>query len=112
MGCISRALNYLHYTKVFVNICCNSHFESFLKKNMAFSTDCRISLSATSQLRGAAGLAGKNWRLVKFCNGEAIGKKLKQTKLQQSLGGVTNKNARQRVCMSLTADVASEAKVR
>ena len=41
-----------------------------------------------------------------------MGKKLKQTKLQQSLGGVTNKNARQRVCMSLTADVASEAKVR
>lgn len=78
---------------------------------MVVSADCRISLSAASQLRGAAGLAGRNWRLVKFCNGEVMGKKLKQTQLQQSIVGV-NKNVRQRVCMSLTANVTGESKVR
>lgn len=40
-----------------------------------------------------------------------MGKKLKQTQLQQSIVGV-NKNVRQRVCMSLTANVTGESKVR
>ncbi|KAF4365053.1 hypothetical protein CsatB_026116 [Cannabis sativa] len=81
---------------------------------MAVSADCRISLSAAGQLRGMTGLAGKNWRLVKFCNGEVMGNKLRQTQLQQSLGRVfvTNKNVRQRVCMSLTTDVPSQSKLR
>ncbi|GMN46621.1 hypothetical protein TIFTF001_015809 [Ficus carica] len=79
---------------------------------MAVSADCRISLTAAGQLRGAAGLAGRNWRLVKFRNGEVMGTKLKQTQLQQSIACGFTKNVRQRVCMSLTADVTSETKLR
>lgn len=79
---------------------------------MAVSADCRISLLAAGQLRGAAGLAGRNWRLVKFCNGEVMGTKLKQTHLQQYIARGVTKNVRQRVCMSLTADVTSETKLR
>lgn len=71
------------------------------------SYDCRISLSAATQLRGAAGLVGRNWRLVKFCNGEVMGKKLKLG----INGNTKSKKVRQRVSMSLTADIASEAKV-
>lgn len=70
---------------------------------MAVSADCGISLPAATQIRGAAGLVRRNWRLVKFCNGELMGKKLK-------LKAIKN-NVRQRVCMSLTADVVGEAKV-
>lgn len=77
---------------------------------MVISTDCRISPSVASQLHGAAGLVGRKWSLVKFCNGQLMGKKLKLTQLQQIKNGST-KNVKQLVCMSLTAGVASEAKV-
>ncbi|KAL5541630.1 hypothetical protein UlMin_009340 [Ulmus minor] len=40
-----------------------------------------------------------------------MGKKLRQTQLQQAIGGNT-KNVRQGVCMSLTADAVGEAKLR
>ncbi|GMP56503.1 hypothetical protein CsSME_00020963 [Camellia sinensis var. sinensis] len=68
---------------------------------MALSADGRITLSAAGQLSGAtASLAGK--RLVKFCNGELMGKKLKGVK----------GNVRPHVCMTLTTNVAGEAKLR
>lgn len=77
------------------------------------SADCRFSLSAATQLHAAAGLVGRDWRLVKFCNGEVMGKKLKLQGNNLSYNMTKkNKHARQRVLsMSLTADIASEAKV-
>ncbi|CAL5353533.1 unnamed protein product [Camellia sinensis] len=56
------------------------------------------------------GLAGKNWRLVKFCNGELMGKKMKMTLLHQ--GVIKKDNVGLHVSMSLTANVAGEAKLR
>lgn len=78
---------------------------------MAVAADGRISLSVARQLRGATRLAGRNWGLVKFCDGEMMGKKLKLTqKVQQGSGG--NKNVRRHVCKSVTtADVLGESKV-
>ncbi|KAL7251846.1 hypothetical protein ACSBR1_013655 [Camellia fascicularis] len=78
---------------------------------MALSADGRITLSAAGQLSGAtASLVGK--RLVKFCNGELMGKKpklkLKMIHLQK---GVKD-NVRPHVCMTLTTNVAGEAKLR
>ncbi|KAF3457183.1 hypothetical protein FNV43_RR01840 [Rhamnella rubrinervis] len=75
---------------------------------MTVSADCRISLSATTQLHGAAGLVGRNWRLLMFCNGELMGKKLKLG----INGNTRNKNVSQRASMSLTADIANEVKLR
>lgn len=79
---------------------------------MAVSADCRISLSVAGQLRGSTRLTGRNWGLVKFCDGEMMGKKLKlklTQQVQQGSGG--NKNVRRHVSMSLTADVVGELKV-
>ncbi|KAL7220499.1 hypothetical protein ACSBR2_013389 [Camellia fascicularis] len=78
---------------------------------MALSADGRITLSAAGQLSGAtASLAGK--RLVKFCNGELMGKKLKlKLKMIHLQKGVKN-NVRPHVCMTLTTNVAGEAKLR
>lgn len=77
---------------------------------MAVAADGWISLSVARQLRGATRLAGRNWGLVKFCDGEMMGKKLKLTqKVQQGSGG--NKNVRRHVSMSLTADIVGESKV-
>ncbi|KAE8076988.1 hypothetical protein FH972_015602 [Carpinus fangiana] len=80
---------------------------------MAMAGDGRISLSAAARLRGATGLAGRNWGLVKFCNGEMMGKKMKVklTQFQKGSGGGSN-NVKQHVCMSLTANVAGESKLR
>jgi glucose-1-phosphate adenylyltransferase len=81
---------------------------------MAVAADGLISLSAAAGLRGATGLAGRNWGLVKFCDGEMMGKKLKLklTQLQQGGGGGSgNNNVKQHVCMSLTTNVAGESKV-
>ncbi|XP_028118644.1 glucose-1-phosphate adenylyltransferase large subunit 3, chloroplastic/amyloplastic [Camellia sinensis] len=77
---------------------------------MAVSADGRITLSAAGQLNGSGGLAGKNWRLVKFCNGELMGKKMKMTLLHQ--GMIKKSNVRPHVSMSLTVNVAGEAKLR
>ncbi|KAM3755209.1 hypothetical protein ACB098_02G023400 [Castanea mollissima] len=78
---------------------------------MAVAADGRISLSVAGQLRGATRLARRNWGLVKFCDGEMMGKKLKLTQqVQQGSGG--NKNVRRHVSMSLTADVVGEFKLR
>ncbi|CAL5395499.1 unnamed protein product [Camellia sinensis] len=76
---------------------------------MALSADCRITLSAAGQLSGAtASLAGK--RLVKFCNGELMGKKLKLKMIHLQKG--VKDNVRPHVCMTLTTNVAGEAKLR
>lgn len=79
---------------------------------MAMAADGRISLSAAARLRGTTGLAGRNWGLVKFCDGEMMGKKLKLklTQFQQGPGGGSN-NVKQHVCMSLTTSIAGESKV-
>lgn len=78
---------------------------------MAVSADGRVSLSAAGQLRGATGLVGRNWKMAKFCNGELMGKKLKMS--QTGHRGVNGKSdVRIQVSMSLTADIAGEAKVK
>ncbi|PQM32651.1 glucose-1-phosphate adenylyltransferase large subunit 3 chloroplastic/amyloplastic [Prunus yedoensis var. nudiflora] len=82
---------------------------------MAVSADhCRISLSAPSQLRGAAGFSGRSQRVVKFCNGDLMGKKLNLTQLQLGAADVKkNGGVGQHVCMSLTTEVpVGEAKLR
>lgn len=77
---------------------------------MAVSADGRVSLSATGQLRGATGLAGRSWKMVKFCNGELMGKKLK---MGQPGHGVNGKSDGGRhVSMSLATDIAGESKVK
>ncbi|KAF5941745.1 hypothetical protein HYC85_019387 [Camellia sinensis] len=81
-----------------------------VSEKMAVSADGRIALSAAGQLNGSGGLAGKNWRLVKFCNGELMGKKMKMTLLHQ--GMIKKSNVRPHVSMSLTVNVAGEAKLR
>jgi len=80
---------------------------------MAVAADGLISLSAAAGLRGATGLAGRNWGLVKFCDGEMMGKKLKLklTQFQQGGGGGGSNNVKQHVFMSLTTNVAGESKV-
>ncbi|GMP90443.1 hypothetical protein CsSME_00041573 [Camellia sinensis var. sinensis] len=63
---------------------------------MAVSADGRIALSTAG--------------LVKFCNGELMGKKMKMTLLHQ--GMIKKDNVRHHVSMSLTANVAGKAKLR
>ncbi|KAF5465656.1 hypothetical protein F2P56_015639 [Juglans regia] len=80
---------------------------------MAVAADGRISLSAAGRLRGATGLAGRNWRLVKFCDGEMMGTKLNVTRRLQQ-GACSINNVKKHVCMSLTTNVAApgESKLR
>jgi glucose-1-phosphate adenylyltransferase len=80
---------------------------------MAMAGDGRISLSAAARLRGATGLAGRNWGIVKFCNGEMMGKKMKVklSQFQKGSGHGGSNNVKQHVCMSLTTNVAGELKV-
>lgn len=77
---------------------------------MALSADGRFSLSVASRLGGTTGLAGgsRNWRLVKFFNGEFMGKRLNVNTTQLRNEG---KAAKQQVRMSLTANIAGESKV-
>ncbi|KAK6139070.1 hypothetical protein DH2020_027193 [Rehmannia glutinosa] len=78
---------------------------------MAATANGRMALSATGQLRGPARFHGRNGKLVKFCNGELMGEKLKFAPIQQR-----NKNnaiTSTHVCNnSLTADFAGETKLR
>ncbi|GMH08409.1 hypothetical protein Nepgr_010249 [Nepenthes gracilis] len=77
---------------------------------MALSANGHISLSPVGQLRRSAVVAVRSsWKAVRYCNGELMGMKMMDGKLQSK-----NKNARRRPCcsMSLTADFASEAKFR
>ncbi|KAF8015692.1 hypothetical protein BT93_H1267 [Corymbia citriodora subsp. variegata] len=77
---------------------------------MAVSADGRVSLSATGQLRGATGLAGRSWKMAKFCNGELMGKKLKMSQAGHGINGKSD--VKRHVSMSLTADVAGEVKIK
>lgn len=70
---------------------------------MAVAADGRFALLHSKP----ATLTGReNLRVIKFCNGELMGKKLKFTKFQLRTNVV-----KPNICMSLTADVAGEAKV-
>ncbi|PKI37459.1 hypothetical protein CRG98_042156, partial [Punica granatum] len=76
-----------------------------------------MSLSAAGQLHGAIGLGGgsrgNNSKLVKFGNGELMGKKiiLAQAGVSGgSLGRSKNANTKQGIRMSLTADFAADSK--
>ena len=75
---------------------------------MAASAGGQITLSSTVQLHGVT--CNRNWKLVKFCNGEVMGRKL----LLKNGGGSTKdfKRQQQHICMSLTADVSTESKLR
>ncbi|KAE9453161.1 hypothetical protein C3L33_14937, partial [Rhododendron williamsianum] len=79
---------------------------------MAVSTDGRIALSAAGKLSGTTGLSGRDWRLLKFCNGELMGKQLKWQGILNM--GIKKGSVRTVVCTSLTANVAAagEAKLR
>lgn len=77
---------------------------------MAVAQDGRLALLVAGKLHGTVALAEKrNWSVLKFCNGDLMGEKLKYTKLKQrhQRSGV----AGPRVCMSLTADLLGETKV-
>uniref|UniRef100_A0A5B7B003 Glucose-1-phosphate adenylyltransferase n=1 Tax=Davidia involucrata TaxID=16924 RepID=A0A5B7B003_DAVIN len=79
---------------------------------MTVSANGRIALAAGGRLCGTAGLAaGRNWRPVKFCNGELMGEKLELAQLHQKTIAISN-TGRQHVCMSLITNVAGEAKLR
>lgn len=68
-----------------------------------------VTAAASGHLGNAAmGLAARNTRDVKFGNGELMGQKLKYAKCVQR---VNNMNVRLSVCMSLTTNIAGEAKV-
>lgn len=69
------------------------------------SANSHISLS----MAGGVGVAGRDCRVVKFCNGELMGLKLKNLHSQPRRN---IKLAKQRVCMALTTDFASEAKLK
>ncbi|XP_043724323.1 glucose-1-phosphate adenylyltransferase large subunit 3, chloroplastic/amyloplastic-like isoform X2 [Telopea speciosissima] len=82
---------------------------------MALSGDCRISPSATDYFRGSGtsarvAMIGSNSKLVKFCNGEFMGKKLNLSQLRRQ--GPHSKLLRPYLCMSLTTDAPSDAKLR
>lgn len=74
---------------------------------MVVSADGRIALSTAAHLRDAratATVVGRKLRSVEFCNGEFMGKKLKEPK--RVAAAAAAKSVGRRVCMSLTTDVA------
>uniref|UniRef100_A0A2P2LH64 Glucose-1-phosphate adenylyltransferase n=1 Tax=Rhizophora mucronata TaxID=61149 RepID=A0A2P2LH64_RHIMU len=79
---------------------------------MAVPADGRLfSLPAAGRLRGTAGLGGRNLRLVKFADGELMGNKLKLP--QPHCQGAHSKQVKGlQVCMSLTANIAGESRLR
>lgn len=70
---------------------------------MAVAVDGRFALVRSNP---ATLTTGTNVRLAKACNGELMGKKLKFTKFQLRSNAV-----KPNICMSLTVDIAGEAKV-
>ncbi|KAK6930004.1 hypothetical protein RJ641_004098 [Dillenia turbinata] len=75
---------------------------------MAFPADGRISPFVAGRLRGHNGLVGQNLGLAKFGSGELMGKMLKMANFRQ--GTNATKNARLHVSMTITTNVAGEAK--
>ncbi|CAN4113442.1 unnamed protein product [Withania somnifera] len=70
---------------------------------MSVAADGRFTLLRNNP----ATLTGRNLKAVNFCNGELMGKKLKFTKFQ-----LRSNVVKPNICMSLTADVAGEAKLK
>ncbi|XP_061347910.1 glucose-1-phosphate adenylyltransferase large subunit 3, chloroplastic/amyloplastic-like [Gastrolobium bilobum] len=80
---------------------------------MAVSASSWMSLSSAVQFHRPIGGNGRNWGLVKFSDGEVMGRKLKLTQLEQQ-GGDNNacrKSSRKHIYMSLSIDVANESKL-
>lgn len=74
---------------------------------MAFTANGRMALPAAGHSAGT--LPVKNQGLVKFCNGELMGKKLYSSKFQQR---ISNNNVRRsHSCMAVATSIAGEAKV-
>ncbi|KNA03995.1 hypothetical protein SOVF_203830 [Spinacia oleracea] len=71
------------------------------------SANGHVSLS----MAGSVTSSKRDWSVVKFCNGELMGLKLKNLSSKHTLHA-NNNTVRGRVCMSVTADNASETKVR
>jgi glucose-1-phosphate adenylyltransferase len=76
---------------------------------MAVSASGQIMLSSTVKLREPTLVSSRNLRLVKFCNGEMMGRKI-ELHVGGSNGCIKNVT-RKNISMSLTADVATESKV-
>ncbi|KAG5627876.1 hypothetical protein H5410_013094 [Solanum commersonii] len=70
---------------------------------MSVAADGRFALLCSNP----AALTGRNLKVVKLCNGELMGKKLKYTKFQ-----LRSNVVRPNICMSLTTDIAGEAKLK
>lgn len=75
---------------------------------MAVSASGQLMLSSTVQLREPGMVSSRNLKVVKFCNGEMMGRKIE---LHAATNGCTKNVYRKNISMSLTADVASESKV-
>ncbi|KAK4487665.1 hypothetical protein RD792_005678 [Penstemon davidsonii] len=75
----------------------------------AFTADGHIALSAPGHLGGTTGFSGRSRSLVKFCNGELMGKKLNFAQVRK---GNKNNATNSHICMSLTADIAGENKLK
>lgn len=74
---------------------------------MAFTANGRMALPAAGHSAGT--LQVTNRGLVKFCNGELMGKKLYFSKFQQRISN--NDVKRPPVCMAVATTIAGEAKV-
>lgn len=74
---------------------------------MAFTANGRMALPAAGHSAGT--LPVKIQGLVKFCNGELMGKKLYYSKFRR---GINNDNVRRyHTCMAVATSIAGEAKV-
>ncbi|MED6211006.1 Clathrin assembly protein complex 2 beta large chain [Stylosanthes scabra] len=81
---------------------------------MATSASGQMSISSVVQLRGPTGLSisGRKWsHLVRFSNGEVMGRKLR-LRQQHGGNGSTNNVRRNHIRMSLTTDVGTQSKLR
>ncbi|KOM33829.1 hypothetical protein LR48_Vigan01g338500 [Vigna angularis] len=78
---------------------------------MAASAGGQITVSSTVQLHGMG--CGRNWKLVKFCNGELMGRKLHFKTASPTTACSKNVKPQHHICMSLTTDLLStESKLR
>ncbi|CAK8564348.1 unnamed protein product [Lathyrus sativus] len=76
---------------------------------MAVSARGQIMLSSTVKLREATIMTSRNMKVLKFCNGEMMGRKIE---LHVGSNGCTKNVVRKNISMSLTADVANESKLK
>ncbi|CAL5199494.1 unnamed protein product [Lathyrus oleraceus] len=76
---------------------------------MAVSARGQIMLSSTVKLREPTMMASRNLKVMKFSNGEMMGRKIE---LHVGNNGCTKNVVRKNISMSLTADVANESKLK